>query len=184
MSKNQFIVILIGIILILFFALGLIYRTGQIWKAAADRGRVNVAALTAEKGSTAILQQLTKSELEDRYGKIIDSLNYRIKRVDGLTRTVIKKEVRTAQAWRDSIVHDTIRIGRTVHVVDSCLSLNIIDRGDTVQISGNLTIRAVAVYSRGKRIHPWWKIWNNSRYPVVTVHSSCGSVEVESVEVR
>ena len=183
MTRNQFTAVLILIILILFFALGLVYRTGLKWKDEAVRSSVNVASLTAEKGRTAIVQTLKESELKKRYGKVIDSLEYRLKRVDGITTVRIKKEVRTVQAWRDSIVHDTLRLGRVVQSVDSCFNLNIYDYGDTVKVSGQISIKADVIYHRGKRIHPWWKFWDWSRYPIVTVHSNCGSVLVESVRV-
>lgn len=183
MTRNQFTAVLIGIILILFFALGLVYRSGLKWKDEAVRSSVNVASLTAEKGRTAIVQTLKESELKNRYGKIIDSLEYRLNRVDGITTVRIKKEVRTVHTWRDSIVHDTLRLGRVVQSVDSCIALNIFDRGDTVEVSGNITIKADVIYHRGKRIAKWWKIWDWSRYPMVTVHSNCGSVQVESVKV-
>ena len=185
MSTNQLTVILIGIILILSFALGLTYRSGLKWKVEADRNRVNVAALTAQKGKDAIVQQLTRSELDKRYGKIIDSLNYRIKRVAGLATVRIEKEVRYRDRWRDTIMieHDTIRLGRFINIVDSCLNITVTDRLDTADVAVKVDITAHAIVYRGERIHPWYKFWRTERIPKVAVHSSCGSVVVESVEV-
>lgn len=185
MSRNQFTVILIGIILILCFALGLTYRSGLKWKEEADRQSVNVAALTYQKGKDAIVQQLARSEMEGRYGKIIDSLNYRIKRVTGLTTVRIEKEVRYRDRWRDTtlIEYDTVRMGRVINIVDSCLNITVTDRLDTADVAVKVDITAHAIVYRGERIHPWYKFWRTERLPKVAVHSSCGSVVVESVEV-
>ena len=185
MSRNQLTVILIGIILILSFALGLTYRSGLKWKVEADRNRVNVAALTAQKGKDAIVQQLTRSELDKRYGKIIDSLNYRIKRVNRLTSVRIEKNIAASKPWIDTpiVKHDTIRLGRFINIVDSCLNITVTDRLDTADVAVKVDITAHAIVYRGERIHPWYKFWRTERIPKVAVHSSCGSVAVESVEV-
>lgn len=172
------------IILILLLTIKVIYNTSQTWKSEAERESLNVEALIAEKSETAIRQNLTIAELKNRYGKVIDSLGYKMKRVEGLTKVQVRKEVRTVQLWRDSIVHDTVRINRTIQVADSCLKIKVTDSGDTARIESDLTLNAFVIYYRGKRIHPFWKFWNNTRTPMVQVHTNCGQVQVTAVEVR
>jgi hypothetical protein len=154
---------LLIIIFILLLTIKIMYNTNQTWKAEAERESLNVEALIAEKSETAIRQNLTISELKNRYGKT---------------------EVRTVQLWRDSIVHDTVRINRTIQVADSCLKIKVTDQGDTARIESDLTLNAFVIYYRGKRVYPIWKFWNNTRTPMVKVHTNCGQVQVSAVEVR
>jgi hypothetical protein len=175
---------LLIIILILLLTIKIMYNTNQTWKAEAERESLNVEALIAEKSEMAIRQNLTISELKNRYGKVIDSLGYKLKRVEGLTKVQIRYKTRAVQLWRDSIVHDTIRLGRIIQVADSCLKIKVTDQGDTARIESDLTLNAFVIYYRGKRVHPFWKFWNNTRTPMVKVHTNCGQVQVSAVEVR
>lgn len=175
---------LLIIILILLLTIKIIYNTSQTWKAEAERESMNVEALIAEKSKTAIRQNLTIAELKSRYGQVIDSLGYKLKRVEGLTKVQVKYKIRTVQLWRDSIVHDTIRIGRVIQIADSCLNIKVTDQGDTARVQSDLTLNAFVIYYRGKRVHPIWKFWNNTRTPMVKVHTNCGQVQVSAVEVR
>ena len=175
---------LLIIIFILLLTIKIMYNTNQTWKTEAERESMNVEALIAEKSETAIRQNLTIAELKSRYGHVIDSLGYKIKRIEGLTKVQIRYKTRTVQLWRDTIVHDTIRVGRVIQVADSCLKIKVTDQNDTARIESDLTLNAFVIYYRGKRVHPFWKFWNNTRTPMVKVHTNCGQVQVAAVEVR
>ena len=104
--------------------------------------------------------QLTKDQFREREGAYLDSLNklsddkIKLAHVLRLTKFQLSKKQEARVEWRDSLIAgDTIRIGRCVSVVDSCLSVDVFEPegSDTAYVSLELDIKASVIVYEGKR---------------------------------
>lgn len=110
-------------------------------------------------GHTRTLQ-LTKDQFKEREGAYLDSINelsdekIKLSHVLRLTKFKLSKKQQTRVEWRDSLIAgDTIRVGRTIAVTDSCLSVNVFEPegSDTAYVDLQLDIKASVVVYEGKR---------------------------------
>ena len=104
--------------------------------------------------------QLTQDQFKEREGAYLDSINklsdekIKLAHVLRLTKFELSKKQQVRVEWRDSLIAgDTIRVGRCVSVMDSCLSINVFEPegSDTAYVDLQLDIQASVIVYEGKR---------------------------------
>lgn len=144
---------------------------------------------------------LTESEFEAEKGDLIDSLDkltdakLKVSRVLALTEFKLKHSFnRTKIQWLDSLIHDTIPIGRKLSWADSCMKFNIYapshpDSLDIAYVSGSIEIEADIVVYRGKRSKQVGLFGLNlfrygKRETDAQMFSNCGKIHLKHLEVK
>jgi len=170
---------LIGLILVLSFALILITQKACDYKIESERHESNEYALMNPTQGRVV--NLTKDQFEDRLGFKIDSLNKlhkeRIKHVQGLT--TIKTKIVRQNVPMEVIRYDTVTRIRELTYLDSCFSVSVVDT--TLSIQFNDTIEIVNYL--GKRSKKFLFIRYGKRHEHVKAFSKCGQIEIGSVKV-
>jgi hypothetical protein len=104
--------------------------------------------------------QLTQDQFKEREGSYLDSINklsdekIKLAHVLRLTKFELSKKQQVRVEWRDSLIAgDTVRVGRCVSVMDSCLSINVFEPegSDTAYVDLQLDIQASVIVYEGKR---------------------------------
>jgi hypothetical protein len=170
---------LIGLILVLLFALILITQKACDYKTESERHESNEYALLNPSQGRVV--NLTKDQFEDRLGFKIDSLNKahkeRMKHIVGLT--TIKTKIVRQNVPMEVIRYDTVTHIRELAYLDSCFKVSVIDT--TLSISFNDTIEIVNYL--GKRSKKFLFIRYGKRHEHIKAFSKCGQIEIGSVKV-
>ena len=170
---------LIGLVVLLIFALLLIGKKMVDYKKESDRHESNEYALLNPSEGRVV--NLTREQFEDRLGFVVDSLNRiskeRIKHVQGLT--TIKTKIVRQNVPMEVIRYDTVTKVRQLAYLDSCFTVTIHDT--TLSIEFNDTIQIVN--HLGKRSKKFLFFRYGKRHELVKAFSKCGTVEVGSVKV-
>lgn len=180
MNRTQFNIVLSLALLLLIFVLYKADRNALYWKRTAIQYQSNYEAATTQ-GRNVSEQVVSEKELKRIRKHLIDSLS--LKRVQGITTVKIQKETKYIECWRTDTDTVILRPVQVVTWADSCLSGEVINKGDTVEIRTALNLIAHVIYYKGKRTAPFWKFWDWHRTPMVTVNSNCGQLRVESIRV-
>lgn len=155
------------VVIICAILLGVIFfltAERESWKHKAIIANENYEAqlLSSKKlanGYTRTLL-LTEVQFKEREKSYLDSLNklsddkIKLAHVLRLTKFELIKKQQTRVEWRDSLIAgDTIRVGRTIAVTDSCLSIEVFEpeASDTAYVSSFLDIKASVIVYEGKR---------------------------------
>ena len=136
----------------------------ESWKHKAIIANENYEAqLLNSKGLTngyTRTLQLTQDQFKEREGSYLDSINklsdekIKLAHVLRLTKFELSKKQQVRVEWRDSLIAgDTVRVGRCVSVMDSCLSINVFEPegSDTAYVDLQLDIQASVIVYEGKR---------------------------------
>jgi hypothetical protein len=170
---------LIGLVVLLIFALLLIGKKMVDYKQESDRHESNEYALLNPTEGRVV--NLTREQFEDRLGFVVDSLNRvnkeRIKHVQGLT--TIKTKIVRKNVPMEVVKWDTVTKVRQLSYLDSCFTVTIQDT--TLSIEFNDTIQIVNYL--GKRSKKFLFFRYGKRHELVKAFSKCGQVEVGSVKV-
>jgi hypothetical protein len=170
---------LIGLVVLLIFALLLIGKKMVDYKQESDRHESNEYALMNPSEGRVV--NLTREQFEDRLGFKIDSLNRlhgeRMRRVKGLT--TIKTKIVRQNVPMEVVRYDTVTRIRQLTYLDSCFTVTIQDT--TLSISFSDTIQIVN--HLGKRSKKFLFFRYGKRHELVKAFSKCGTVEVGSVTV-
>ena len=143
--------------------------------------------------------QLTQDQFKEREGTYLDSINklsddkIKLAHVLRLTKFELSKKQDVRVEWRDSLIAgDTVRIGRCVSVIDSCLSVNVFEPegSDTAYVSSFLDIKASVIVYEGKRTNQA-KIFGlnlfryGKRITSAKMNTNCdnASIIIEDVEI-
>ena len=170
---------LIGLVVLLIFALLLIGKKMVDYKQESQRHESNEYALLNPTEGRVV--NLTREQFEDRLGFVVDSLNRiskeRIKHVQGLT--TIKTKIVRQNVPMEVIRYDTVTKVRQLAYLDSCFTVTIQDT--TLSIEFNDTIQIVN--HLGKRSKKFLFFRYGKRHELVKAFSKCGTVEVGSVKI-
>jgi hypothetical protein len=170
---------LIGLILVLSFALILITQKACDYKTESERHESNEYALLNPSQGRVV--NLTKDQFEDRLGFKIDSLNKlhkeRMKHVIGLT--TIKTKIVRENVPMEVIRYDTVTRIRELAYLDSCFSVSLVDTTLSIQFKDTIQI----VNYLGKRSKKFLFIRYGKRHEHVKAFSKCGQIEIGSVKV-
>jgi hypothetical protein len=162
MNRERTLVVIICAILlgIIFFLT--IERDAWKHKAIIANENYEAQLLSSKRldnGHTRTLQ-LTQDQFKEREGAYLDSINklsddkIKLAHVLRMTKFELSKKQQTRVEWRDSLIAgDTIRVGRTISVTDSCLSIEVFEpeASDTAYVSSFLDIKASVIVYEGKR---------------------------------
>jgi len=170
---------LIGLVVLLIFALLLIGKKMVDYKQESDRHESNEYALLNPSEGRVV--NLTREQFEDRLGFVVDSLNRiskeRIKRVQGLT--TIKTKIVRQNVPMEVIRFDTITRVRELAYLDSCFTVSVVDTVLSIQFNDTIQI----VNHLGKRSKKFLFFRYGKRHEHVKAFSKCGTIEVGSVKV-
>jgi hypothetical protein len=159
--ERTLVVIICAILLGVIFFLT-IERNAWKQKAIISNENYEAQLLSSKRlanGHTRTLL-LTEEQFKEREGSYLDSINklsddkIKLTNVLRLTKFELSKKQQVRVEWRDSLIAgDTIRIGRSVAVNDSCLSIDIFEPegSDTVYVDLQLDIQASVIVYEGKR---------------------------------
>jgi hypothetical protein len=170
---------LIGLVVLLIFALLLIGKKMVDYKKESDRHESNEYALMNPSEGRVV--NLTREQFEDRLGFVVDSLNRvnkeRIKHVQGLT--TIKTKIVRQNVPMEVVKYDTVTRVRELAYFDSCFKVSVVDT--VLSISFNDTIQIVN--HLGKRSRKFLFFRYGKRHEHVKAFSKCGTIEVGSVKI-
>ena len=162
MNRERTLVVIVCAILlgVIFFLT--IERDAWKHKAIIANENYEAQLLSSKRlanGQTRTLQ-LTQDQFKEREGAYLDSINklsddkIKLAHVLRLTKFKLSKKQEVRVEWRDSLIAgDTIRVGRTIAVTDSCLSVNVFEPegSDTAYVDLVLDIKASVIVYEGKR---------------------------------
>jgi hypothetical protein len=162
--QNRERILMIIICAILLGVIFLLTLERESWKHKAIIANENYEAQLLNSkglanGYTRTLQ-LTQDQFKEREGSYLDSINklsdekIKLAHVLRLTKFELSKKQQVRVEWRDSLIAgDTVRVGRCVSVMDSCLSINVFEPegSDTAYVDLQLDIQASVIVYEGKR---------------------------------
>jgi len=146
-------------------------------------------------------RKLTEEEFEQEYGAVIDSLDkltddkLKIARVLALTEFRLKHVRRDSKIlWADSLIHDTIPVGRKLLFADSCMKFKVYESNNPdsaafAVVSGEVDIKADIVFYEGKRSKQVSIFGLNifrygKRESDAQMFTNCGKVHLRNLEVQ
>lgn len=146
-------------------------------------------------------RKLTEEEFEQEYAAVIDSLDkltdekIKVARVLALTEFRLKHVRRDSKImWNDSLIHDTIPVGRKLLFSDSCMKFKVYESNnpDSAQyavVSGEVDIKADIVFYEGKRrkqvsIFGLNLFRYGKRESDAQMFTNCGKVHLRNLEVQ
>lgn len=162
MNRERTLVVIVCAILLGVIFLLTIERDAWKHKAIIANENYEAQLLSSKQlanGHTRTLL-LTQDQFKEREGAYLDSINklsddkIKLAHVLRLTKFKLNKKQQTRVEWRDSLIAgDTIRIGRSIAVTDSCLAINVFEPegSDTAFVSSFLDIKANVIVYEGKR---------------------------------
>jgi hypothetical protein len=170
---------LIGLVVLLIFALLLIGKKMDDYKQESQRHESNEYALMNPSEGRVV--NLTREQFDDRLGFVVDSLNRvnkeRIKHVQGLT--TVKTKIVRQNVPMEVIRYDTVTKVRQLAYLDSCFTVTIQDTTLSIQFNDTIQI----VNHLGKRSKKFLFFRYGKRHELVKAFSKCGTVEVGSVKI-
>jgi len=196
--------LILTVAIILFFLFGFSFAKWQHWKDEARRHENNwnasIMSAQNERNGFAIQQRLTKDQFDQKYGKLIDSLNriskenIRLNRMLSFTRIELERQRLNVKIdWKDSLINgDTIRIGRKLMFRDSCVRFDVFYPTDSsyALVSSRLRIKADLLVYRGKRMKQFrpfgiglWRYGPRQVNAEVFTNCDSASVKVENIEI-
>lgn len=145
--------------------------------------------------------KLTEQEFDREYGSLVDSLDkvskekIKVDRVLALTEFRLKHTRRDVRiAWMDSLVYDTVSVGRKLLFTDSCMKFKLYEPNnpDSVGfaiVSGEVDINADIIFYEGKR-RKQVKVFGlnlfryGKRESDAKMFSNCGTINLRTLEVQ
>lgn len=147
----------LSIIVLLCLAVIALWLRAEHFKSEAERFEVNYeAALIIYTKEKALVQTLTAKEVKEHFPDLVQKIEAatgtKIKKVESvITGTAHITTGREYVILRDTLtIHDTIRMGRIVHIKDRCIDHTVFfpDNLDTATVDLSVDLDIVAAFTR------------------------------------